>query len=425
MAGEAFAFQSMGIGRLIKSGRLAVPPNQRAYAWEDRHILNLFHDLNEALSSRDAQSYFLGTIVLIQAGHGTPIIADGQQRLATTSILLARIRDYLHSIKRVQSALSIDQDFLRTIDRDTEQNVPKIALNIEDNEFHIRTILSGPMDGDVSELPAVRPSNVRLNKASELAKQFVLDILKPQPEGAHAELLLHWVSYLEHDARLVVVTVADESSAFRIFETLNDRGLKASQADILKNYFLSKASPKRLPEAHTLWNTISVTVENLEDDENEALVTYIRHLWITTHGPTKERELAAEIRSEVTAEGRTFAFLTDARAAVRDYMALSSQHHPKWEDYKASTRQNIEIISEHLQVEQIRPLLFAVARNFDVEEADKAFRLFVSWSVRFLIFGGRGGLLDIQYSNRAKEVGTKQITKARDLRDAMARYVRP
>ena len=45
MAGEAFAFQSMGIGRLIKSGRLAVPPNQRAYAWEDRHILNLFHDI--------------------------------------------------------------------------------------------------------------------------------------------------------------------------------------------------------------------------------------------------------------------------------------------------------------------------------------------------------------------------------------------
>jgi hypothetical protein len=53
----------------------------------------------------------------------------------------------------------------------------------------------------------------------------------------------------------------------------------------------------------------------------------------------------------------------------------------------------------------------------------KAFRLFVSWSVRFLIFGGRGGMLDQQYSLRAKEVGTKQITKARELRDNMSKYV--
>jgi len=56
-------------------------------------------------------------------------------------------------------------------------------------------------------------------------------------------------------------------------------------------------------------------------------------------------------------------------------------------------------------------------------EADKAFSLFVSWSVRFLIFGGRGGMLDKQYSLRAEEVGTKKITTARQLRDNMDRYV--
>jgi len=35
----------------------------------------------------------------------------------------------------------------------------------------------------------------------------------------------------------VVVTASDEVNAYRIFETLNDRGLKASQADILKITF--------------------------------------------------------------------------------------------------------------------------------------------------------------------------------------------
>jgi hypothetical protein len=86
-------------------------------------------------------------------------------------------------------------------------------------------------------------------------------------------------------------------------------------------------------------------------------------------------------------------------------------------------RQNVETLAVHLQVELIRPLAFAVARHFTSEEVEKAFRLFVSWSVRFLIFGGRGGMLDTQYSNRAQDVGTSKITKARELRAAMANYV--
>ena len=64
-----------------------------------------------------------------------------------------------------------------------------------------------------------------------------------------------------------------------------------------------------------------------------------------------------------------------------------------------------------------------MARHFSPEEAEKAFRLFVSWSVRFLIYGGRGGMLDQQYSLRAQDVGTKKLTKARDLRNAMEKYV--
>jgi len=218
------------------------------------------------------------------------------------------------------------------------------------------------------------------------------------------------------------VRVPDEIGAYRIFETLNDRGLRASQADILKNYLFSK-SGRRLPEAQAMWNAITTAIEALGGDENDRLVTYIRHLWITTHGPTKDRELAAQIKDEITGETQTLKFLNDASGAVQDYVALWSSRHPKWSHYSASTRQSIETMSQHLRVQQIRPLMFAVARWLKPKEADKAFRLFVSWSVRFLIYGGRGGMLDTQYSLRAKEVGTKRITTAANLRKAMSEYV--
>lgn len=63
--------------------------------------------------------------------------------------------------------------------------------------------------------------------------------------------------------------------------------------------------------------------------------------------------------------------------------------------------------------------MFAVARKFSVQEAKKAFRLFVCWSVRFLIVGGRGGFLDTNYARAAHEVGNGKITTAKQLRDFM------
>jgi hypothetical protein len=388
-------------------------------------MLDLLQDLNEAITSDDDE-YFLGTLVLIEPPKAVPSIADGQQRLATVTILIARIRDRLFQLKREAGARAIDNEYLRNIDMETEESQPRLSLNLEDNDYFKACILSSPMDGDFDPnaraREAARPSNKRLCRTSELVEDLIDDLLKPIRHEHHPATLVRWVKFLENSTSVVVVRVADEIGAYRIFETLNDRGLRASQADILKNYFFSK-SGNRLAEAQMMWNSITTAIETLGDDENERLVTYLRHYWVTTHGPTKDRELAAKIKDEITGETKTLQFLRDASLAVQDYIALWSSRHPKWSEYSASTRQSVETIASHLRVQQIRPLLFAVARTFTPEEAEMAFRLFVSWSVRFLIFGGRGGMLDTQYSLRAQDVGTKRIKKARELREAMKSYV--
>lgn len=418
MATDNFSFEVKAIGKLLKNERLAVPPNQRAYMWEDGHVKNLLQDFDEAMTNDDTE-YFLGTVVIVKAQKGLLTIQDGQQRLATISILLARLRDLLKAAGRAQSAQSVDGDFLRSIDRDTETQVPHLTLNQQDHDFFLRAILCGV---DEQGPDPARQSNYRLQGASRQIAEFLADKLKPMRPETQPDLLLRWVRFIEDSAQVVVVIASDEVNAYRVFETLNDRGLKASQADILKNYFFSK-SGDRLSEAQNYWSTMDNNLESLGDDENENLVTYVRHLWITTHGPTKERELAAKIKAEITSATKTIGFLSESASLVTDYLALDNSKHSKWAKYDSSVRKNIETISEHLKVAQIRPLLFAVAVHFTPEEASKAFKLFVSWSVRFLIFGGRGGMLDTQYSLRAGEVGRKEITKARQLRDAMSDYV--
>jgi uncharacterized protein with ParB-like and HNH nuclease domain len=119
----AIKFEPMGIGDLIRRGRLIVPPNQRSYAWEDRNVRELLQDLNatmSAASGNGSQEYFLGTIVLVDAQDGKPPrISDGQQRIATTTIILARIRDLYKELHQEARATSVHQDYISKIDLDT------------------------------------------------------------------------------------------------------------------------------------------------------------------------------------------------------------------------------------------------------------------------------------------------------------------
>ncbi|HEX3423737.1 MAG TPA: DUF262 domain-containing protein [Sphingomicrobium sp.] len=421
--GTAFDFHSHGIGTVLYNGRLMVPVNQRPYAWTEAEVKALLQDIYEAID-RDDEDYFLGTIVLVQTGRDVPVIADGQQRLATSSILLARIRDRQFALNREGRAKEVDYDFLRRFDSEIEENVARLQLNVEDHDFFVNHILPSPLDPERPALDRdkLRPSNEKLLKASEEAEKFIDKVLAGHREDNQSDILRKWTQFLRKSAQAVVITVTDEVGAYRMFETMNDRGLRASQADILKNFLFMK-SGTRVSEAQTKWNTIVSNIETIGGDPNERLVTYLRHFWILTYGPTKGSELAGRIKKEITGPTKAMNFLTSASDAVRLYVALWSSKDPIWADHRPGTRQSIGTIAEHLQVEQIRPLLFAIVRHLDHVEAEKALRLCVSWSVRFLIYGGRGGMLDTQYSLRAQEIGTGAITKARELRERMLDYV--
>lgn len=408
-------FDHKGIGAVIRSGRMIVPPHQRSYAWEDDHVEDLFHDLSQSIGNDDPD-YFLGTIVLTLGQSGTPEISDGQQRMVTTSILLAAIRNKFNALNRSQRAQQIQTDYLSQLAENTDDIVPKIRLNTDDHHFYLNHILEDPNSLETIDRNNIKHSNRRLMSAAKKAKEHIENVTSHYNDEGKAKELLKWMNFIQDNATVVVVTVPSVFDAYRMFETLNDRGLKASQADLLKSYLFSRAQT-RIEEAQSKWSSLSGMVEAVGDDSE--LVTYIRHQWITEKGPTKERELADQIRSDVTGETKALQFLDRLERNSSDYVATFNAGHDKWNSYSARTREYIRIINEDIRVEQIRPLIFAAARHLEPLEAEKAFRLFINWSVRFLVVGGRGGLLDRQYSLRAHDVGTERITKADELVQAM------
>lgn len=408
------SFDHKGIGSVLAQNRLVVPLNQREYSWEEDHVKDLFQDFSNALAIKQG-AYFLGTLVFTRGANDFPEVSDGQQRLATTTVLLAAVRDHFQAKGDGKRAQHIADKYLATTDLKTTENVPRLRLNVDDHEFFRKAIVSDLGNPDRNVKPT-KQSHRRLARAAEIATEYIADLLKPHKETTHVDRLVELVEFIESGAQVIALRVPDHINAFVMFETLNDRGLKASQADLLKNHLLSLCGD-RIAEGQQKWATMIGTVESLEQED--ITVTYLHHILINKYGPIREREVFDKIKSTINSQLAAISFLDELAEGAVPYAALFNPDHKQWNEYDALTRKNITTINRDLRVSQIRPLMFAVARKFSVSEAELAFRCFVFWSVRFLIVGGRGGLLDRNYSVAANQVATGAVTSAAALQQAL------
>ncbi len=238
-------FDQLGIANVLRTYTLRVPPHQRDFSWTDREVKALFRDISKAITAGDPE-YFLGSIVGIPKDGANLEIVDGQQRLATTAILLSAIRDYLK--ERREDAIIVEDiqtQFLSIADRKAREHIPRLRLNVQDGLFFEQRVLN-------AEATEPRTHSHRLIlQAAELAKQHVLDIVSTHDPKNHGDALNTWINYLQHRAIVVLLKVPTEVNAYRMFETLNDRGLKTSQSDLVKNYLFGQAG-ERLNEALAL-----------------------------------------------------------------------------------------------------------------------------------------------------------------------------
>jgi hypothetical protein len=417
------ALSESGIGSVLNQNRLKVPPNQRSYAWEDAHVRTLLQDLSNAIAS-ESTTYFLGTIVLTKSDDRFEV-ADGQQRLATTAILISAIRDHLFAgtPNEKEAANKYTQNYLLEFDELSGEHQPKLTLNTEDNDFFVKNALLPPDHPERGKAKEQHPSHSRILAAIRLCRDHVNTIIAPYGKADQPKRLYEWIGFLRESAKIIEIKVPDHFNAYTLFETLNDRGLRASQADILKNFLFGRAQD-RLQEVVTKWSAMATILETVSDDD--LLLTFLRHNWISYNGPTIEKELAFAIREKIAGRQQAVDLAISLATNSVDYTALFSPlEHSGWPTFDKTTRGYLYVITNILQIEQIRPLLLSVIRHFSPAEAKKAFASFVSWSVRFLVAGGgSGGALDRHYGLRAKEIAEGAVTKAVELNERMKGILR-
>ncbi|MGA2768778.1 MAG: DUF262 domain-containing HNH endonuclease family protein [Candidatus Bathyarchaeia archaeon] len=413
-------FEFKGIGTLLKSGRLKVPPNQREYSWEDKHISDLFQDFQKAIRTKQS-IYFLGTIVVSKGSKNVPEVVDGQQRLATTTILLAAIRDYFYLKEQKTLQNAIDTEYLFKIDREQVDTVPKLSLNTDDNEYFKNRIIALPNSKERLSTEPKKESHKRIDFAANKAEALIQNLVKDQTDFRNVkDILNEWIDFVESKATIIQLTVPDEVNAFMMFETLNDRGLKTSQADLVKNFLFHEADD-RIQEAQQRWSKMIAILETLGIEE--IVMTYLRHLVIALYGPTREKEIFEKIQKKVQGRGQAITFLDNLADYADSYAAILTPTHAKWNDYLPQMPETIANLRD-LKVQQIRPLMLAVAKRFDQIETLNAFRSFICWTVRFLIAGGmRGGQLEDAYGDKAHDVSIGKFKNTKELLSSLIEVI--
>lgn len=403
----------IGIGKLLKQSRFLVPPHQRPYAWGEPQILDLFRDINDAKVRKKDEEYFLGTVVLADGSDGRESIIDGQQRLVTTSILIAAIRDYFANKGQTQRAQDITQEYLSKRDIRTQEETAYLHLIPEDRDFFLSRVVLLPDNPARSVEPANQPQQ-RLDTAIKTAAKFVKNISEStqDPDDALIDLL----EFVEKQALLISVKVGTENNAFIIFEVLNDRGLDLSIADLLKNYVFRLAGD-RLSEVQVAWAAMTTAITDVAEEPD--VKVFIRQAWIAGHGLTREKQLYDAIKKQISSKAKAVDYAKQLAKQAITYAALRNPSHERWKNYNDTVTEALEVF-DMVGVTQIRPLLIAVFEKFAEAEVNKAIPMMVAWTVRFLVRGSGGsGTLEMYYADRAKEVFDGTITTATKLYNAM------
>lgn len=321
MPGDRYEAGRKSIGTLLAttSPRIEVPEWQRSYSWTSEEIEAFWQDLMDfdRRYSGDAingEEYFLGSVVLVTRATSN-LLLDGQQRLATATILLSVLRDAYRQYSD-SAATRLQNKYISDFDDATQATRHVLTLNVYDRDFFRTEVQDDPIR------PSRRAPELRSHGLIRRAREYFANRVKAEGDelggGKRAFDRYLRISHvlLEHMS-VVAVASSDEDNAAAVFETLNDRGIGLSTPDLLRNLLL-----RREPDVDTRNRIVAAWQTVLAINEEASVEEFLRHYWVSERGDVKARKLYREIKDKVVAEDmsslRFSQDLADAAPVYRD-----------------------------------------------------------------------------------------------------------
>jgi hypothetical protein len=346
----------LSIGKLLGSVNeiYRIPLYQRPYNWGKDQWNDLWEDL---IRLEGEETHFLGSVITISQernkGFGYFEVVDGQQRITTILILLIAIRDLAEEMDKDRAAY-IDNYFLKSSTIDEID--AKLILGKKDNKVFKRLV-----DKRISK------DEVKTEKIIE-AYYFFKDKFQ------HSNLRWQNIYTRLLDSLDLVLMVTDSYyDAFRLFETLNNRGLSLSSVDLIKNYLLSKISTNDslVEECIETWDSIIDNIEEIESVRHDKVRFFRHYLFSTEPGIVPVPKLYSRYQKLIDQTSNILKLIEDIWAKSELYVKLfNGLMGIRDIDYKLNTIVRIEAttsyplllkcFSENLQKDQLMKILEAI-----------------------------------------------------------------
>lgn len=275
------------VSRVLHSGRFQVPWHQRYYDWKKEEVCDLLHDLRDALDTKKT-CYFLGSIMLLKTTNAMPQrINDGQQRLITFSLLMAafcrhfaekRFRDTARETLALR-ALFDRPDHETSNLADASEYTPRIEPPKNDKSRYTQ-LLRGYDIG----------SNGLLTTAWNSINGFV-EAMSPQTKKDFFDFLMTRVE-------ISILAIPEDVDANLVFETLNARGRRLGDVDLIRNrlysYFSETDDAPRRDTVHTNLERTSVILRT-----KSKVPEYFRCYLQCRYGFLQKKRFYREARIEI------------------------------------------------------------------------------------------------------------------------------
>ncbi|MFQ3546502.1 DUF262 domain-containing HNH endonuclease family protein [Halobacillus rhizosphaerae] len=229
-----------------------IPAYQRRYSWGEKQWADLFNDI-KLLNQED--SHLLGNILCLTSNYSVGIneleLVDGQQRTTTLTILIKALSHKFKDlgIDEVHNELEVLLT-CKGIDRKQKRNL--ILGDLDDIDY-VRFLNNEDLD---------KVKNEKLVEAYE----FFLHELS----SFSVEELYEYEHKLRSNTFVIRLDVANAKDAYKLFETINNRGLRLSPTDIIKNFLLGHASlisEQTLEKVKSYWTEIIINLDGTKTDD--------------------------------------------------------------------------------------------------------------------------------------------------------------
>ena len=261
-----------------------VPDYQREYVWTEKHITQLLEDINNHMDGSSSE-YFIGTILVSprdgERNHYDVI--DGQQRLTTTFLILCALRVLFGGMPQGQMINGLTATSYTDAQGDIKTNL-KLEPRYENAGEVIEKIVHANDDPQAVRAN-VQNSGIRIYgsvenilNAYDVIYRFLTDNYDDENK-----LKKYW-GHLANNVVFIQIST-DVSSALKIFETINERGVGLNPMDLLKNLLFTRVSPEEFSALKDEWKKITSPLE--QNKENP--LRFLRYFLMANYRIRNER----------------------------------------------------------------------------------------------------------------------------------------